>query len=154
MQFLIFHLGKDRYGLNTQDVIRVMPLLELKQIPKAPGFVSGLMNLHGEPVPVIDLCALAHGTPCTAHFDTRIVLLDYRTGSERHMLGVVAERVSGVENVDMGAFVDPGLSNEEAPFLGKVAADNGPLLQLIHIEHLLTEEARNFLYPNREQALP
>ena len=60
MQFLLFSLGNDRYGLDTRRVVRVLPQLELKEIPQAPGWVAGLMNYRGQPVPVIDLAMLAH----------------------------------------------------------------------------------------------
>ncbi|UUZ49940.1 chemotaxis protein CheW [Massilia sp. B-10] len=31
----------------------------LKQVPQAPDYVASLMDLHGEPVPVLDLSRLA-----------------------------------------------------------------------------------------------
>lgn len=149
MQFLVFHLGKDRYGLSTRHLTRVLPLMELKQMPGAPGYVAGLMNLHGDPIPVIDVCALAGGTPCTLHFDTRILLVDYCADDVWHMLGLVVERVTGVKDIDPAIFFDPGVSTADAPFLGKVASDDGGILQLINIEHLLTSEARSILFQRR-----
>ena len=152
MQFLVFHLGKDRYGFNTEHVSRVLPLMELKQLPQAPVYVAGLMNLHGTPVPVIDLCALALGSPCTAHFDTRILLVDYLVdeGTWR-MLGLIVERVTGVEHIDPEAFSESGLSTESSPYLGKlfgkVAARDKTLIQLVDAGQLLTEEAKAILFP-------
>ncbi|OWW20727.1 chemotaxis protein CheW [Noviherbaspirillum denitrificans] len=153
MQFLVFHLGKDRYGLNTRHLTRVLPLMELKQIPGAPAYVAGLMNFHGDPIPVVDLCALACGTACAPHFDTRILLVDYCADEVWHMLGLVVEGVSGVTDIDQAAFFEPGIANPNAPFLGKVAADNGTLLQLVNIDHLLTAEARAILFQRQRQSL-
>jgi len=148
MQFLVFHLGKDRYGLNTEHVVRVLPMLELKQLPKAPAYVAGLMNFHGKPVPVIDLCALAGGAPCARHFDTRILLVDYRAGDGgKHALGLVAERVAGIEQVRQDDFLDPGVSTQNTPYLGKIAARDGALLQLVNVDHLLTPQVRDILFP-------
>lgn len=152
MQFLVFHLGKDRYGLNTRHLIRVLPLMDLKQMPKAPDYVAGLLNFHGNPVPVIDLCTLACGTPCAPHFDTRILLVDYRDADEaRHMLGLVVERVTGVEHVDPAAFLPPGVSTGQAPFLGKVTTHGGAILQLVNVEHVLTDDVRAILFPRTPQ---
>lgn len=153
MQFLVFHLGRDRYGLNTHHLKRVLPLMELKQIPKTPDYVAGLMNFHGIPVPVIDLCALACGTPCTLHFDTRILLIDYHDGAAAtHLLGLIVERVTAIEQIDIAVFTQPGVSAEHAPFLGKVAAHDGALLQLVNVEHLLTEEVRSILFASEARA--
>ena len=33
MKLLVFHIGADRYGLRLRDVVRVLPLLELKHLP-------------------------------------------------------------------------------------------------------------------------
>ena len=151
MQFLVFHLGKDRYGLSTQHLVRVLPLMELKQMPGTPGFVAGLMNFHGDPVPVIDVCALACGTPCTLHFDTRILLVDYRAGDARHLLGLIVERVAGMKDIDPATFSGAGVSASNAPFLGKVASDDGSILQLVDIEHLLTPEVRAILFQRHSE---
>jgi chemotaxis-related protein WspB len=143
MRFLIFDLGHDRYGLPVRDVRRLLPLMELKRIPQAPDFVAGLMNLHGRPVPVLDLCRLACGRECTSHFDTRIVLVDYRGLP----LGLIAERVSGVQEIDGGAFSDSGVDNRDARYLGRVAMHERRIVQLVEIEHLLPQQVRALLYP-------
>lgn len=154
MQFLVFHLGKDRYGLSTRHVTRVLPLMELKQIPGAPVYVSGLMNFHGASVPVIDACALAGGAPCALHFDTRILLVEYLSDETWQRLGLIVEQVAGVRDIDPGAFTESGVSNGNAPFLGKVTASDGGLLQLIDVGHLLTAEARAILSPRSATASP
>lgn len=151
MQFLVFHLGKDRYGLSTRHLTRVLPLMELKQIPGTPGFVAGLMNFHGGAVPVIDVCALACGTPCALHFDTRILLVDYRVDEAPCMLGLIVERVAGMTEIDPALFQDAGVYAMHAPFLGKVASEDGSILQLIDVEHLLPPEVRAVLYQRRSE---
>ncbi|HYC43283.1 MAG TPA: chemotaxis protein CheW [Noviherbaspirillum sp.] len=151
MQFLVFHLGKDRYGLSTRHLTRVLPLMELKQLPGTPSHVAGLMNFHGAAVPVIDVCALACGTPCTLHFDTRILLVDYCVEEAVHMLGLIVERVAGVKDIDPGNCFEGGVSAVNAPFLGKVTASDGTILQLINAEHLLSPEVRSILFQGRSE---
>lgn len=155
MQFLIFHLGQDRYGLHTRDLVRVLPLMDLKQLPQAPACVAGLMNYHGTPVPVIDLGMLACGVRCRNQFDTRILLTDYGArGGSRHLLGLVVERVSHMEKKDPGLFAAPGIAHAAAPYLGKVLATDGALLQLVELEQVLTPEVRALLFPPGAQATP
>lgn len=153
MLFLVFHLGKDRYGLASRRIERVLPLLECKRIPRAPPYVAGLANYHGKPVPVLDLAQLACGTPAAEHLDTRLVLVRYQ-GSDNvapELLGLIAERVTGIERVAESAFCDTGIETKpDAPYLGKVAAASG-MLQLVEVDHLLTEEVRALLFPPRGQ---
>ncbi|MFS2007431.1 chemotaxis protein CheW [Duganella sp. CT11-25] len=145
MKLLIFHIGADRYGLRLRDVVRVLPLLELKHLPLAPDPVAGLMDFHGQSVPVIDLCR-ASGLPSGEdHFDTRIIVADYHApeGTD-HLLGLRAERVLGVQEVSEAQLADSGV--QAAPFLGQVASDAQGMLQLVELEQLLPESLRALLF--------
>ena len=145
MKLLIFHIGADRYGLRLRDVVRVLPLLELKHLPLAPDTVAGLMDFHGQSVPVIDLCR-ASGLPAGEdHFDTRIIVADYMTpDGTHHQLGLRAERVLGVQDVRDDQLADSGV--QAAPFLGQVASDPAGIVQLVEPDQLLTEALRAILF--------
>jgi chemotaxis-related protein WspB len=146
MKVLVFHIGPDRYGLPLRQVRRVLPLLELKGIPLAPDSVAGLMNLHGIPVPVIDLARISGGAPSRLHFDTRIVVADYTApGGTVHALGLMAERVQGVQDVREQALAPSGV--QAAPFLGQVAGDAQGMVQLVELDALLPPDLRARLFP-------
>ncbi len=145
MKALIFHIGPDRYGLRLGAVRRVLPLLALKLLPGAPAAVAGLMDFHGSPVPVIDLCRLAGVAPAPEHFDTRIVVVDYAApGGAVHQLGLLAQRVRGVHEVAPGALRDSGVA--AAPFLGQVASDADGIIQLVELADLLPAALRAILF--------
>jgi chemotaxis-related protein WspB len=149
MKLLVFHIGQDRYGLRLRAVQRVLPLLELKRLPLAPHAVAGLMNLHGQPVPVIDLARLGGAAASASHFDTRIVVVDYRSpDGVSHTLGLLAERVLGVQEVDESRLADSGV--QAAPFLGQVAGDGtgtgAGMVQLVEPERLLPPDLRAALF--------
>ncbi|UGQ47745.1 chemotaxis protein CheW [Massilia endophytica] len=151
MKLLVFHIGDDRYGLRLGVVRRVLPLMELKGLPLAPPAVAGLMNLHGESVPVIDLSRISGEAASRPHFDTRIVLVDYKAPDGTvHALGLVAERVFGVQEVDSGAMAESGV--QAAPFLGPVAGDAGGMVQLVEVERLLPESLRALLFQREAEA--
>src|SRR3954463_15433642 len=109
MKVLVFHIGPDRYGLRLGSVARVLPVASLKRLPLAPEFVAGLVDLHGAPVPVIDLSRLAGSPAAQLWFDTRIVLVDYPAADGLRPLGLLAERVTGVESVAEAALQDSGV---------------------------------------------
>lgn len=150
MKLLVFHIGPDRYGLPLRQIQRVLPLMELKRVPLAPHAVAGLMNLHGQPVPVIDLARLAGYEASADHFDTRIVLADYTLpGGGVRALGLLAERVQGVQDIDDGDLSEPGV--RAAPFLGQVsghaAAAGSGMVQLVVLDRLLPADVRTALFP-------
>ncbi len=145
MKVLVFSIGPDRYGMRLGAIVRVLPVVELKQLPLAPDFVAGLMDLHGEPVPVIDLSRLAGVIPEQLWFDSRIILVDYPAGDGAvRQLGLLAEHVIGIESLDEAALADSGV--EAAPFLGQVAGGAAGMLQLVEPAELLTLDVRALLF--------
>jgi chemotaxis-related protein WspB len=147
MNVLVFHIGPERYALPLASVARVLPAARLKALPGAPDYVAGLLDLHGEPVPVIDLSRLA-GCPAEAiRYDTRILLVDLPVAGAVRRLGLQAERVAGVEAL-AGAPLDPGVL--AAPWLGAVAHSHtggaSGLLQLIEPARLLAPEVAALLF--------
>ena len=145
MKVLVFHIGIDRYGLRLTAIVRVLPLLELKQLPLVPDYVAGLMDLHGAPVPVIDLSRLAGLAPAALQFDTRIVVVDYHAPDGNiHALGLMASRVRGIADIHQEQLGDSGVVT--APFLGQVASDADGMLQLIELDQLLSNEVRALLF--------
>ena len=152
MKVLLFHIGRDRYGLPLAGIVRVLPLLELKQLPLTPDYVAGLMDLHGTPVPVIDLSRLAGLPPAAAQFDTRIVIVDYRApgGASTHVLGLLATQVRGIADIGTEKLEDSGVTT--APFLGQVASDADGIVQLVELEHLLPPDVRALLFQDASAA--
>jgi len=151
MKVLVFHIGDDRYGLPLRVVRRVLPLVELKSLPLAPDAVAGLMNLHGESVPVIDLARIGGGAAALQQYDTRIVLVDYVSpAGDIHALALLAERVMGVQEVADAALQPSGV--QAAPFLGDVAGDAQGMVQLVALEQLLPAELRALLFQAEDGA--
>lgn len=150
MKLLVFHIGADRYGLRLRDVVRVLPLVELKLLPLAPSAVAGLMDYHGSSVPVIDLCRISGLASGEDYFDTRIIVVDYHTPEgASHALGLRAERVLGVQEVDAAQLTDSGV--RAAPFLGQVAGDADGMLQLVELAQLLPAPLRATLFQTTDQ---
>jgi chemotaxis-related protein WspB len=150
--FLLFRLGKDRYALPVKQVVEVLPMLEVKQLPQAPPAVRGAFDFRGQPVPLLDLSQLALGRPAHALLSTRIVLVDYPDGrGGTRLLGLLAEQVTETMRRNPEDFRDAGVEVPDAPWLGPVTSDEGGLVQRVDVEQLLTPEVRALLFP-REAA--
>ena len=147
MLFLQFQLGKDRYALDSSQVVEVLPLLGIKQIPQAPAGVAGAFNYRGKPVPVIDLSELALGRPARLHMSTRIIIVRYPDGNgTQHLLGLIAEKATETVRRDPADFADSGVVNDGAPYLGPVATDPNGLVQRIEVTRLLPAAVRDVLF--------
>jgi chemotaxis-related protein WspB len=147
MLFLIFQVGGDWYALDTAHVVEVLPQVVWKKLPLSPPGIAGVLNYHGDPVPLVDLTELLLGIPARRQMSTRIILANYadRTGAT-HLLGLVAEQATETIRRERSDFVDAGASSDRAPFLGPVAKDKRGLIQLIEPRTLLSQSVCDALF--------
>ncbi len=54
-QYVIFRLDESEFGVEIGQVLRIVRLMEVTRVPRAPRFLEGVVNIHGEMVPVVDL---------------------------------------------------------------------------------------------------
>jgi chemotaxis-related protein WspB len=147
MLFLLFELGNDRYALDVRQIAEVLPLLAVKQVPRAPKAMNGLCNYRGAPVPVVDLSQLTLGRPSTRRLSTRLVLVHYPDQHGRvHLLGLVAERATQTVRHEASAFAPSPITNAGAPYLGPVVTDARGILQWIDVRTLLPPSFRDLLF--------
>ena len=165
MQVLVLQLAGVRYALETRHVVRVLPAMRLTPLPRCPAYIAGVMNLHGTPVPVLDLARIVTTAgiesdmqPATARvtdpavdggtcFDTRIVLAECgQPGAARRLLGLRAEHVIGIRSIDPAAIAPSGVHDPHSGFLGQVIGNEQPMLQLITLQHLLPAHVATWLF--------
>ncbi|MDY0038966.1 MAG: chemotaxis protein CheW [Desulforhabdus sp.] len=147
MLLLIYCVGKERYGLDSNQIIEVVPQVILKPLPHAPDYVAGLFNYRGNIVPVVDLCALIGSAPCEPLLSTRIILVEYPgADGEQHVLGLLAERVTETLNCNEEDFNPPGITVPGDAYLGDVFVDGEGMVQRIRIDAILPESLRRSLF--------
>jgi len=152
MLFVLFQLGRDRYALAATSVVEILPLVQLKALPRAPTGVAGVFNYHGAPVPVVDLSALALGRAATHRLGTRILLTQQTDANgTRRVLGLVAEHATETLRCDPATFVPSGVASNGAPYLGPVKTDPRGLIQWIEPERLLSPAVRDALFKTVEE---
>ena len=149
MLFVVFQLGHDRYAIDAREVVEVLPLIRVKDVPHAPVGVTGVLDYRGAPVPVIDLCAISLGRPSARHLGTRTLIVRCADGN---LLGLIAERVNEMLKREPADFVESGVTVDAAPYLGRVTRDTHGLVQWITPEKLLSPAVRDALFHQLSEA--
>jgi len=145
MLVLLFYLGNTMYTMKCERVREVAPMVKLKEVPHAPDYFAGLFNYRGVVVPVIDMRRLIQGQPCQMRLSTRIILVDYlKEDNTPYIIGLMAERVTEAVRKSEDAFVSPGLSMHDAPYLGGFVMEDREMIQYIDLD----------LLPEKFQFLP
>lgn len=133
MLFVQFYLDEYRYVLSTKDVIEVIPGIRLTPVPKVPAYISGLCNYRGQSVPVIDLCELFLDRASNRKLSTRIVFIEAgkKDKGPAKVIGLMVEKATETIKIDEDLFMDAGVYNADAPFIGPVVANDAGLVTRI-----------------------
>ncbi len=156
MLFLVFQLEAHRYAIEVSQVAEVLPLVPIEEIARAPVEVAGIFLYGDVAVPVIDLSQMLQGRAAERRLSTRIILVHYPRGTgESRLLGLLAEKATQTLRREPADFVDSGVFNDAAPFLGPVVADSRGLIQRLDISRLLAASDLSLFTPaGHEWPLP
>ncbi len=99
-QYLTFRLGNEFYGIEVDYVKEVFDYTYITKVPKTPGYISGIINLRGEVVPVIDLSSLFYKRSNEVTKFTCIVIIDMGNEKESFLIGVLIDAVNAVIDMD------------------------------------------------------
>jgi chemotaxis-related protein WspB len=147
MLCLLFELGRDRYALDVNQVVEVLPLLDAKRWPMAISGMSGLFNYHGSPTPLFDLTELTLGRPSQLKMSSRIIVTRHvEESGESHLVGFIAEGVTETMRCAETDFVDSGVSVGATRFLGPVLVQGASIIQRVDVRHLLSDSVRSQIF--------
>ena len=131
MLVLTFQVDGVPYAVQVSQIIEVIPRVELRSVPHSPPCLVGLLHYRGAAVPVVDLGLLLGRSACVERLDTRILLVRASLGGGVERLGLVAERVNELVEVDAERPAMANFGMLSAPYLGRVFETTVGLLQLI-----------------------
>lgn len=145
-QYLSFKLEQEDFALDIAHVREVLDLTRLTRVPKAPEYVRGVINLRGAVVPVVDL-NLKFGRNLTADtVHTRIIIGEVLVAGEVITLGVMADSVQEVMELDPRE-IEPspriGLSLDTA-FLKGMGRRDDEFVMILDIDQVFAADGLDF----------
>ncbi|MFA6457406.1 MAG: chemotaxis protein CheW [Bacteroidota bacterium] len=95
IEIIVFRLAHETYGIESSFVREVYPLKAITTLPGTPIFVSGIMNVRGQIVSVIDLKKFFHLPDKGLGELNKVIILN----NERMEFGILADIVEGTRTV-------------------------------------------------------
>jgi len=139
-QYLTFMLGGKVYGLEILNIKEILEYGEVTDVPMTPDFISGVINLRGSVVPVIDLSQRFSGKPTEHTKRTSIIILEVKNDDLSIEIGVTVDMVNEVLDINPNEIEPaPSLGNQiQTNFISGMAKVDGKLLILLDIENVLS----------------
>jgi purine-binding chemotaxis protein CheW len=99
-QYLTFKLGNEIFATDVAKVREVLDFTKITEIPRTPDFMSGVINLRGSVVPVVDMRLCLEMSKTERTTNTCIVVLEVLLDNEALVIGALADSVEEVIDLD------------------------------------------------------
>ncbi len=138
IQLVTFQLGKETYGIEIMDVDEIVPIQEIRQIPNAPKYVAGILNLRGAIVPIINLHRRFQLQRVELSKEDRLLSGIVVVDINGMRLGIIIDRVSRVVTIDKPQIQPPPqmISGIGAEYIQGVVNEGEHYLVILDIRRL------------------
>jgi purine-binding chemotaxis protein CheW len=94
--FLSFRLSEEVFAINVTQVLNILEMSPVTIIPKAPGYMKGVINLRGTVLPVVDLRIMFRLPEKETTVDTSIIVLNIDLKGENVLVGILVDALREV----------------------------------------------------------
>ena len=126
---VVFTLGGGEYAIPTGEVGEVLRMVAVTPLPGAPAWLSGIVNLRGRVVPVIDLRTRLGFPDAPIGLSTPILIVEI----DGIVAGLIADSVQGMASVSADELTWPGESDAPTPFVRAIAHVPGRLILVVDV---------------------
>ena len=143
-KYLTFVLAEEEYAFPVGHVREITRITDITVVPRMPAHVSGVINLRGKVVPVMDLRVRFNLTAAPPTDETCIIVTETSVGDMRVVFGAIVDRVSEVLTIGTDEI-------EERPDFGErldtkymlgIAKVKGKIKILLNLDEMLADDAR------------
>ena len=134
-QYATFYVGELLLGLPIHIVQEINRHLDVTSVPHAPKYVSGVINLRGEVVTVVNLAAIL-GLPVNdITCRTRNVVIHWHD----QLIGLVVDQISDIQSIPPDKILPPpsNVRGVEGRFFRGVHAMKQDIIVLLSIQEAL-----------------
>ncbi len=166
-QYLTFKLAEERYAINVAYIKEVLSVPRITKVPRMPEYMSGVINLRGSVVPVVDLCKKFDLGETTRGVDTGIIVIEIlqnREEADERVLTVgvfsdAVEKVITIEEAEIEPAPRIGVAIDTA-FIRGMGHVGDEFIIILNINRILTGteietlqgEIREVVYDEKEEA--
>ncbi|MBW1644760.1 MAG: chemotaxis protein CheW [Deltaproteobacteria bacterium] len=138
LQLCCFFLGDLLCGIDICWVQEINRNLSLTQVPLAPEYVMGIMNLRGRIVTVINLGRKLGLTPGTLGGRSRVIIVNHR----EEYIGLLVDRIDDVLTIDSRDIAPPpaNMEDRKGKYFTGACKKGHELISILDVEAVLVEE--------------
>lgn len=145
-QYLTFKLVDETYAINVGNIREVLAIPRITRVPRMPAFMSGVINLRGNVIPVLDLRMKFGLGKTPIGENTSIIVTElgsiFADGEdESFTVGLFSDSVEEVVTLDEGMIEPPPKigATVDTEFIVGMGRIGGEFMIVLDIDKLLSE---------------
>ena len=153
-QFLSFMLGRDMFAIGILAIREILEYNGVTAVPGMPPCISGVINLRGTAVPVLDLAVRLERQPSPLGKRTCIIVVEVYSDDGAFVIGILVDAVNAVLDIP-AADVEPAPSfgaQVRAELLQGIGKVNGRFVLLLNVQHVVSASEIAALTAGEKQA--
>ncbi len=135
LQLCSFQLADATFGLDTMLVQEIIKVPDITKVYLAPKEITGIINLRGKIVTIIDLAIKLELTTEVEMTNRKIIIVE----SQDEHFGLVVDNINDVIHID-GEELDAAPSNvrvAQSRFISGVFRDNEQLIAILNLNEVI-----------------
>lgn len=140
--YLSFKLGEEEFAAHVSKVLNILEMTKITEVPKAPDYMKGVINLRGTVLPVVDT-RIKFGMSATEYTtNTCIIVLDIDVDGETIQIGALVDAVQAVLEIDSNTILPPpSIGSKYRPeFIEGVANVDDRFVMILNMDAVFTIE--------------
>jgi len=138
--YLSFMLGSEVFATDIQRIREIIEYTPPTVVPMMPASLRGVINVRGGVVPVVDLAVRFGWQSTPVGRRTSIVIVEIKHNDEKHVLGLVVDRVNAVteiksEEIESSPAFGARINTD---FISGMARSDGRFVIILNIERTLS----------------
>jgi purine-binding chemotaxis protein CheW len=140
--YLTFKLGKESFAINVGSVLSILEVDRITEVPKAPNYMKGVINLRGTVLPVVDTRVKFGMTPVEVTNSTCILVLDVKVDGEAVKVGAMVDSVEEVIELNEEDIQPPPNigSKYKSEFIYGMAKSNDDFIMLLDMDKVFSTD--------------
>jgi len=142
--FLTFKLGEEEFGAHVSQVLNILDMTKITDVPKSPDYMKGVINLRGTVLPVIDTRIKFSMSETEHSTNTCIIVLDLELDGEPVNIGAIVDEVVSVVDIEESQVEPPpSIGNKyKSEFITGMAKIEDRFVMLLDMQKVLNEQEK------------
>jgi purine-binding chemotaxis protein CheW len=124
-QIVVFTLDEQLFALPLIAVVKVIHAIEIRHLPKAPEIITGIINVRGRIIPVVDIRKRLGMLTREIDLNDRLIIAD----TEKREVAILVDSVTGIIDLEPRQL---DLAKKSAPYAehirGAAKTEDGMIL--------------------------